>query len=298
MRLALLAASVSVALLACTQEGGKVAGTDTGNPILTATIQDSSGKALPGAQAILYKKSVALDTVIADSKGVVTIPKLDSGAYSLEVYSGDLGAYQTVSVSQSTSSLTVVAGPLVDFPVPATADNQALQAVLAGTGRVLAPGTSTRIPPGLWQVNYVRFGTALADTLPALAVQVDAARGVPAALEGLATASSKLDSMKIKTHGYVALSRPPTQVALSQSMAFACSQAGFDVTACSTTQDCRIWQWLSDWVTVEADPSATPTQVLAGVVTWQGQTHCVFFSDGAISAGAYFYSLGEVRKAP
>jgi hypothetical protein len=288
----------SLGLFGCSDHG-KLTGTDTGNPMVTASVKDASGNPLKGAQVIVYSTSVqgplALDTLIADENGRVSLSVPANGEYGFEVYWKDsLGTFLQKSVENSALNLSLIAGALVDFPVDGS-----VSASLAQTGRALPPGSVTKIPPGLWLVNYTEFGTGTPVALPPLQVQVDDAQGNSDALMGLSTAALSLSELNVTSKGYLALSMLPSAPLMRAKIEMACEMGGYtQISACQGNDDCRAWQWESDWVTIS---SGSP--VFATVITGlNGALECVIFPDAMVSVamgnGVYFYTINDVRVGP
>jgi len=287
--------------LASCDRGAHLSGTDTGNPMIVAKLADSTGTPLVGARVYLYKKNAAgvpelVDSLLSDSKGRVTTQVADNSQYGLEAYWKDsLGAYVQVTPTCDSTEQNVLASRLVTFPVQASTTIGS--ALFSETGRVIAAGKTMRIPAGLWSIHYVVFGDSASDTLPTLSVQVDAAREVPEALEGLTTAARNLDSLGIVANGYTAFSQ---YAAIASSITrskiqLACDMAGFsEIKLCDSGTDCRIWQWHSNWISLDS----TMTQpLLVGAVTGGGRNLCVFFPDATLDSSVVnVLSFVEVRK--
>jgi len=297
MRAFLLGCLLTTILCSCNSAGPKTAGTDTGNPVLTATVRDSMGVALKSAKVIIYSvadslhKAQIIDSVYTDSLGQVSMRLPSQGSYSVEVYWKDsLGLFAQVHVPSDTG-VNVTAQTLVNFPVAKTLKGDSVAAYFSQTGRVVAAGSNVMLPQGLWRINYTRFGTNTIDTTSSLSVQIGDAKGRPEWLATLGLAVWRLDSMGVVPLGYVALSHLPTDPLLRARFDSACNLGGFSaITECSNNDSCRVWQWESSWVDLGGAP------VLAAVVTGFGNVQCVLFPDGIVSACGYFNSLGDVRK--
>jgi len=222
----------------------------------------------------------------------------------MEVYWQDqLGAYQLVTPQyvpspSSAVPVNVMATKLVSFSVQENADVSG--AYFSETGRVFLPGVPAKVPSGLWSVYYINYGANLADTLQKLSVPVEVARDVPEALTGLTTAARNLDSMNIITKGFAAFSAYDS-IALGlvrERILETCLTSSYvDITLCANGADCRIWQWQSDWVSLDT----TQTQALyVGAVTGEGRNLCLFFSDQALdgSGASVIIPFDEARKRP
>jgi hypothetical protein len=281
----------------------QIAGTDTGNPVLVATVKDSLGHPLAKASVVVYQtvetqagtaSPIPWDTLYTDSLGRISIDSCAKGEIALEVYWQDrLGLFQKMAVDSARDSILLTAGQLVPFPVEAVGQDSVV-ATLAETGRQLLAGSTTLIPPGVWNVQYVRFLTDSVRTFPRVDVRVEDARETPRALEGLASAVRIMDSLDIERQGYVALSELPQDSFLVDKLFAICEDEGFThAEACRSDSDCRIWQWQSDWVVAE-DASKS---VLVAAITFGGKTQCVFFSSERTN-GISNYGIDQVRKGP
>lgn len=292
-------------LVAAGCDGAEQAGTDTGNPVLTALVVDGAGQKVSNAEVIVYtfvqdsailrrtteETGMAVDTLWTDENGVA---RWEAGKFryvGLEVYAGDsLGAWTRVDLDGAqapAANVTVV--PLVKFNLPGTPGT--VVGTVGATGRVLVAGGTVALPPGLWNIAYYRYGLGEPDTLPALQVQVDDARQVPAALSGLARAAQVLDSLGVIPLGYAALSAVPSISWINAHLLQKCQEGGFNMASCNG--NCRIWQWESDWVLAE-DQTKT---VLVGVLTDENDVHCVFFPEEVVGEDVelgYMHSLSEV----
>lgn len=301
MKMLLYFFGISIILLACSDNGSR-AGTDTGNPMLEVAVADSLGKPLAGAQVTIYPQSTggaalrriscdadcaaSAETFVTDSRGRLSVPLAVGSRIGFEVYwNEDLGAYQSLVVRADTKEIHIQATPLVSFPT-----NE--DVVLAGTGRKLPASSITKIPPGLWQIQYVRAGSR--DSLPLIDVQVDDAANLPGALRGLSIAASEMQRLDVEPHGYVEFADYPTDSVVLTHLDSTCVKEGYpEIANCKGNGKCRIWQWESDWVTQE---DSSP--VLAAAVSFDDQIVCVVFPDEAVSHRPAFYPYSKVRKAP
>lgn len=289
----LLAAFAFIALLAasCSQEK-IVAGTDTGNPVVVATLQDSNGTPLAEARVVLYRKApgqiaVALDTLRTDQQGHTSFCAKDSGNYVLEaIWKDSLGIMASMQVGENGSEQTFKAGPLVTYTLPANGKNT----LLAETGRQLNAGSTTRLPPGLWELHFKPVNASDTKNLPALKVQIDDARNTPEDLSGLSEAAQLLLDLDIKPGNYTSLLNYPTDIILQQKLSAACKETTGNAPDCSNGQ-CRIWSWESDWQTQESN-----IPVNASAITRKGSVQCVVFTDATNPYGLYIYTLQSVEK--
>jgi hypothetical protein len=305
MILRYLALATVLLVFACSGEK-KVAGTDTGNPVIQAMVTDSLGKPLDSAQVILYtdvatanisslyriatntnsNDPVAIDTVYTDSKGRACFNAEATSKYSLEVYwKNRLGAFTELKSGTNDSDVEIEARNLIDFPTVGAA-------TLEATGRYLPEGSTTKIPQGLWNIRYTLLGTD--QQYSSLQIRVEDASNQPDAIASLGMAAKMLDSIDVQPFGYVELSQFPTDLAVKNTLIGACVEGGFSqVSMCESSQDCRIWQWETDWVL-----KSSGAAVLAAAVTVNAEIQCLFFPDGAVSNRPVFYSYSDVRKGP
>lgn len=298
-----LALASVLLVFACSGEK-KVAGTDTGNPMIQAMVTDSLGNPLDSAQVIIYTDTasstvslsriasnsatnypVAIDTVYTDSKGYARFSAVVSSKYSLEVYwKNSLGAFTEVN-STNEGEVEIEARNLIAFPTTEAA-------ILEGTGRYLAAGSTTMIPQGLWKVRFGLIGSD--QSYAPLEFRAEDADQLPDLLLSLGVAARMLDSMDVVPEGYVELAMFPVDPEVKGKLLYACAAGQFDhATDCEADNDCRIWQWKSNWVIKQ---SGAP--VLVAAISTKAQIKCLFFPDGLIANGSYFYSYSDVRKGP
>jgi len=289
----LLAVFAFVALLAASCSQDKiVAGTDTGNPVVVATLQDSNGTPLAEARVVLFRKApgqtaIPLDTLLTDQQGHTSFCPKDSGNYILEaIWKDSLGIMARMQVGENGSEQTFKAGPLVRYTLPANSK----KTLLAETGRQLNAGSSTLLPPGLWELHFKSMNDSENSSLPALKVQIDDARNTPEDLSGLSEAAQLLLDLDIQPGNYTSLLNYPTNAILQQKLSAACNETTGIAPDCSNGQ-CRIWSWESDWQTQEGN-----FPVNASAITRNGSVQCIVFTDATDPNRLSIYTLQSVEK--
>lgn len=276
-------------IASCTQEEAPLAGTDTGNPIISAlhytVVRDSSGTPLANAEVTLYSQNANKVTVayhtFTDSQGKALISDSLVGSFIVEaLWQDSLGLMTHIELDTTDTSVELRAGELVPYQAPTSGP----VAILTETGRSLGLGQSALLPPGLW---HIRFSDS---TLPALSVRVEDARSTPQDLSGLASVAQLMKKMDIEPGNYQSLTSMPTTYLPNQRIENACKMAGTPL-SCGSDQ-CRMLHWNSDWINKE-----TQVSVNATAFTSNGDVSCLLFTSD-LNGILDIYTLNEVKKGP
>lgn len=267
----------------------KTSGTDTGNPIIVATVVDSSGSAKPWSRISVYRSGGFIAEFSADGIGVASIEVPDTGLYFLEAITPDSssGVFQGVVVPDTGVKATLSTGALVPF----TTGSLTTEALITETGRTVLPGQSVLLPPGMIGVRYTDyFIGGKIDTTISLPVDIGSVGSNSSALQGLHTAAWKMDSLGIPIGDFAQLSPFPTYPVTVAKLDWTCIESGFASVqnACATEGSCWVWQWDQEITSLDG------IAMLADAIVGNGEFLCLFFSDAELESSNYFYTVQDV----
>lgn len=288
--------------------GGQVnAGTDTGNPVLTARVVDEKDQPLGGALVLVYSyenhqtlqrsqlascQALLLDSLWTDSLGQVYW-KGSAETLGFEVYWADsLGVYQSFSWGGEEEFLTLAASPLARLHIDVNAPKGQKIGLLRETGKTLVAGTEISLPAGTWSLEY--FASAdQADTLPALNLYIPKERETFLDWNGLRQTAQYFDSIGLKPRDYGAFRDYPLNNVIRKDLHNACENGGFAPSQCGDSLDCLIWFW--NWKTDWKAKDGSLEHLYVASVLGNDQLQCVFLATDTNLSNQFFYSIKDVE---